>query len=32
MDFLMEDDEFLENYNTISDKVNADIKNEFGSK
>ena len=29
---LIEDDDFLEKYNTIWDKVSADIKKEFGSK
>ena len=32
MHFLIEDDELLENYNTVWDKVSADIKNEFDSK
>ena len=32
MDFLIEDDELLERYNTIWDKVSADIKKEFDSK
>ena len=32
MYFLIEDDELLEKYNTIWDKVNADIKKEFDSK
>ena len=32
MYFLIEDDNFLEKYNTIWDKVSADIKREFGSK
>ena len=29
--FLIEDDDLLEKYNTIWDKVTADIKNEFDS-
>ena len=29
--FVDEDDDLLEKYNTISDKVNADVKNEFDS-
>ena len=29
MYFLIEDDDFLEKYNTIQDKVSADIKKEF---
>ena len=29
---LTEDDDILEKYNTIWDKISADIKNEFGSK
>ena len=32
MYFLIEDDDFLEKYNTIWDKVNADIKKEFDSE
>ena len=32
MYFLIEDDDFLEKYNTIWDKVSADIKKEFDSK
>ena len=32
MYFLIEDDNLLEKYNTIWDKVNADIKKEFDSK
>ena len=32
MYFLIEDDDVLEKYNTISDKVSADIKKEFDSK
>ena len=31
MYFLIEDDKLLEKYNTISDKVSADIKKEFDS-
>ena len=31
MYFLNEDDDFLEKYNTIWDKVSADIKKEFDS-
>ena len=30
--FLIEDDDLLENYNTIWDKVSADIKKEFDSE
>ena len=30
--FLIEDDELLEKYNTIWDKVSTDIKKEFNSK
>ena len=30
--FLNEDDDLLENYNTVCDKVMADIKKEFDSK
>ena len=30
--FLIEDDDFLEKYYTIWDKVSADIKKEFDSK
>ena len=30
--FLIEDDELLEKYNTIWDKVSADIKNKSDSK
>ena len=30
--FLIEDDDFLEKYNTIWDKVSADLKKEFDSK
>ena len=30
--FLIEDDDLLEKYNTIRDKVSADIKEEFDSK
>ena len=30
--FLLEDDDLLEKYNTIWDKVSADIKNEFDSE
>ena len=30
--FMMEDDDLLEKYNTIWDKVSADIKREFHSK
>ena len=30
--FFIEDDELLEKYNTIWDKVSADIKKEFDSK
>ena len=29
--FLIEDDDLLEKYNTILDKVSADIKKEFDS-
>ena len=32
MYFLNEDDDLLEKYNTICDKVSADIKKEFDSK
>ena len=32
MYFLIEDDELLEKYNTIWDKVGADIRKEFDSK
>ena len=32
MYFLIEDDDFLEKYNTIWGKVNADIKKEFDSE
>ena len=32
MYFLIEDEDLLEKYNTIWDKVSADIKNEFDSK
>ena len=32
MYFLIEDDELLEKHDTISDKVNADIKKEFDSE
>ena len=31
MYLLIEDDDLLEKYNTIWDKVNADIKKEFNS-
>ena len=31
MYFLIEDDDLVEKYNTIWDKVSADIKNEFDS-
>ena len=31
-DFLIEDDDLLENHNTIWDKVSADIKKVFDSK
>ena len=31
MYFFIEDDDLLEKYNTIWDKVSADIKNEFDS-
>ena len=30
--FLVEDDDLLEKYNTISSKVSADIKKEFNSE
>ena len=30
--FMMEDDDLLEKYNTIWDKVSADIKREFHSE
>ena len=30
--FLIEDNDLLEKYNSIWDKVSADIKKEFGSK
>ena len=30
--FMMEDDDLLEEYNTIWDKVSADIKREFHSE
>ena len=30
--FLIEDDDFLETYNTIWDKVSADVKKEFNSE
>ena len=30
--FFIEDDELLEKYNTIWDKVSTDIKKEFGSE
>ena len=30
--FFIEDDDLLEKYNTISDKVSADVKKEFDSK
>ena len=30
--FLIEYDDLLEKYNTLQDKVNADIKKEFDSK
>ena len=30
--FLTEDDDFLENYNTVWGKIIADIENEFDSK
>ena len=30
--FLIKDDDLLENYNTIWDKVSADIKKEFDSE
>ena len=32
MNFLIEDDDLLEKYHTICDKVSADIKKEFDSK
>ena len=32
MYFLIEDDNLLESYNTILDKVSADTKKEFDSK
>ena len=32
MYFLIEDDDLLEKYNTIWDKVSSDIKKEFNSK
>ena len=32
MDYLVEDDDVLEKYNTIWDKVSADIRKEFDSK
>ena len=32
MYFLIEDDDLLEKYNTIWDRVSADIKNEFDSE
>ena len=32
MYFLIEDDELLEKYNTIWDKVSADIKKEFDTE
>ena len=32
MHFLIENDELLEKYNTIWDKVSADIRKEFDSK
>ena len=32
MYFLIEDDDLLKKYNTIWDKVNADIKKEFDSE
>ena len=32
MNFLIEDDDLLEKYNTIWDKFSADIKEEFDSK
>ena len=32
MYFLIEDDDFLEKYNTIWDKVSTDIKKEFDSQ
>ena len=31
MHFLIEDDDLLKKYNTIWDKVSADMKNEFDS-
>ena len=30
--FLIEDDDLLETYNTIWDKVSADVKKEFNSE
>ena len=30
--FFFNEDDLLENYNTVRDKVNADIKKEFDSK
>ena len=30
--FLIEDNDILEKYNTIWDKISTDIKKEFGSK
>ena len=32
MNFLIEDDELIEKYNTVWDKVSADIKEEFDSE
>ena len=32
MYFLIKDDDLLEKYNTIWDKVSADVKKEFDSK
>ena len=32
MSFLIEDDDLLEKYNTICDKVSADVKREFDSE
>ena len=32
MNFLIEDDELLQKYNTIWDKVSADMKKEFDSE
>ena len=32
MYFVLEDDDLLQKYNTIWDKVNADIREEFDSK